>query len=198
MGDKDTIHRLTSLVAPTRVVHLTAIAVVAVEQNMPLWKPTINELAREMITDLPVLFEETEAVTLSYLCEYYGDTYNRIRNVVDNLEQRGKVVLKKKANLTYYITLPDTPLDLSQELTRKQRELVEFVKERLTQAKAEVLKTNYAHLSIYLYSSRGGMKIRVKRCVDLGYLVIENPSMQGKQDSLILSLGPKAKDEEHE
>jgi len=160
------------------------------------WSPTMHDLVWEMKNDLKDLFEKNpEGLSISMLSGWYGESTQRILKACQQLESDGRVRLKRAANKAIFI-LPD---DLQQGealtvLSVKQRELVKFVAKRLEEEKAIHLKTNYTQLSRLLLSSYGGMRIRLQRCVELGFLVIVHPSMPAMSDQLVLSLGPKYKD----
>lgn len=146
----------------------------------------------EVRADLPNLFKEyPTGIALSFLSTWYGESPQRIAAVCKKLQAAGKLIIHRKFNRSTYILPPEgLPASLMTELTKAQRELVNFIAQYIAKNNGyTTVSTNYAQLSRALNSSYGGMIIRVERCVELGYLKIVQPSKPGKRDQLLIALG---------
>lgn len=154
------------------------------------WQPSLRDLMAEIRRDLPDLFKENpNGLSIPYLSSWYGESTQRIMKAVKGLEEKEKLHVRQAANKTFYIVPWDYEDDGMADLTELQRKLVRFVWLTIKNGQSDSLKTNYSQLSRLLKSSYGGMVLRVQRCVDLGYLTIDHPSLQGRADTLILRMG---------
>lgn len=156
-------------------------------------KVPIEGFAHEILQDLPRLMEEhPTGVSIHHLHQEYGERSARILKAISILEAKEKVTVHKAANNSSYI-LPiegGQPTEFG-DLSDLQRRTVIFIRDTCLKAGTTRLSTNYMQLMRIMNCSPTGLRTCVDRLVQLGYLVIEQPSRHGKQSDLIIGLGKK-------
>lgn len=154
---------------------------------------SIETFAWEVYNDLPKLIEEhVTGVYISHMQEYYGESAARVMKACQILQERGKVVLAQAASNAHYIIPPDyvCPVPFI-ELTDLQRKLVLYLHRTCRFQHTRQMRTNYSQLARIMNCSYGGLHTCTARLVDLGYLIITEPSKAGKQNQLLITLtGP--------
>ncbi len=150
-----------------------------------------KQFGDEILGDLPKLIQDYPyGVYFSHLAEYYGESVSRITRAINYLAEQDKVTLLQAANKAYYVL----PRVVGQEikptlpgLTPNQRRLVLYIYRIAQKSTIRQVQTNCSQLSRQLNTSYGGMRAAVKRCIDLGYLILHSDdSLQ----NMILSVNP--------
>lgn len=157
---------------------------------------TVDEYAQEIADDLEVLISDhPSGIYISHLQEYYGESISRTNKACQILVQRQVVTLHQAASKAHYIVPTGVELAVPlPELTALQRKLALYLVDICIKHATTRVRTNYSQLSREMHCSYGGLRACLRRLTDLQYLFIESPSLRGKQDEMILSLGQKLVD----
>lgn len=156
-------------------------------------KVPIESFAHEILTDLPKLMQDYPAgVTIHNLHIEYGESPARILKAISILESKELVTVHKAANNSSYIrpVSDGMPVEFG-DLTDLQRRTLLFIRKTCEDAKTTRVSTNYMQLMRIMKCSPTGLRTCIDRLVQLGYLVIDQPSRHGKQSDLIIALGKK-------
>lgn len=160
--------------------------------SAPLKIP-IENFAFEILGDLPDLMKEhPKGVMIQHLHAWYGDSPARILKAISILETKNRIRVYKATNNSSYILPSEAGLpDELGGLSDLQREACLLLRRICQDNKTTQVRTNYAQLARLLKCSATGIRTCIDRLVQLGYLVILEPSKHGKQSELLLQLGDK-------
>lgn len=164
-------------------------------QERAVAKVPLTDFVDEVRQDLRVLIAEFPAgIYISHLVEWYGESASRCTRVCQILNEEKTVVIQQSASKAYYIIPAWQAIATVQypELTLLQRQCVLLVQKLLDSDNAGQLRTNISQLARLLAASYGGVRACIIRLEKLGYLEVRTPSLRGRQDQMLLALGPKA------
>ncbi len=138
------------------------------------------------------MYEYSNGILFTVLQSYYGESYMRTKKAVNLLALQNIVTVHRTVSNAYYLI----PVGKEQnmifpELTLSQRKLVLFILEQLNKYNANQLQTDYNQLCRMLKSSYGGLRFRMDKLVQLGYLEIVVNSSRGTQKSMVIQRGKK-------
>ncbi len=156
-------------------------------------KIPIENFAFEILGDLPTLMaEHPKGVMVQHLHSWYNESPTRIIKAISILEEKHHIRVYKAANNSSYILPLEAGLpDELGGLSDLQRAACQLLRKICAENKTTMVRTNYAQLARLLKCSATGIRTCIDRLVQLGYLVIVEPSKHGKQNELLLKLGDK-------
>lgn len=151
----------------------------------------MSELAEEIFGDILDLMKEfPTGIRIADLMEYYGESSARCLVACQLLDAKGRINLFKNHANVYQIKSIDTPHTSIDNLTPLQKKCVEFVHRCCVQHGVLAVRTNYAQVARQIESSFVGIQAIVHRCALNGFIVIDQKSVRGQSDALILRIVP--------